>query len=401
MIKKADLEYLCTNLANLSGLPVRMYEGGRRTFFRSTVSFLKDPFESDKGSALLLEEPVSYYQTPFYYYYGIVNLKSSKIVVGPTRQMAISKQELRSISFSLGIPPSESDEFCKQMGSLVQLPLMSLLQILCMVYFSFTGEKLSLESVTIHESTQELFRQELGKEQAERALDAIDSHAEAPYNAFDVENRMMDMVMRGDVSALKRFFAAIPAVRSGTVAREQLRQSKNIFIVAAALVSRAAIRGGMEVTAALSLSDLYIQKCELSPSVDQITELNYLMVMDYCERMEKIRFGQSGSKLAVSVSNYVQQHLSEPIKTGDVAKALFMGRSRLSTNFKAETGVELSRFILMHKIDEAKRLLRYSERTLVSIAMYLGFASQSHFSKAFKSQTGNTPMEYRALHKHY
>ena len=175
MIQKEDLAYLCTNLANLSGLPVRMYENGEQTFYYSTISFFKDPFELDKHNALLLTEPVSYYQTPFYYYYGIVNLNGSKIVVGPTRQIPISKQELRSISFSLAISPSESDEFCKQMGALVPLPLMSLLQILCMVYFSFTGEKLSLESVTIHETTQELFRTEMGKEQAERTMDAVES----------------------------------------------------------------------------------------------------------------------------------------------------------------------------------------------------------------------------------
>ena len=401
MIQKEDLTYLCTNLANLSGLPVRMYEDGEQTFFHSTISFFKDPFEIDKESALLLTDPVSYFQTPFYYYYGIVNLNGSKIVVGPTRQIPVSKQELRSISFSLGIPPSESEEFCKQMEALVPLPLMSLLQILCMVYFSFTGERLSLESVTIHETTQELFRRELGKEQAEQTMDAVEGHPEGPYTAFDIENRMMDMVMRGDVSALKRFFATIPAVRSGTVAQEQLRQSKNIFIVSVTLVSRAAIRGGMEVTAALALSDLYIQKCELAPSIDQITELNYLMVMDYCERMEKIRFGQSGSKLAIAVSNYVQQHLSEPIKTSDVAKALYMGRSRLSTNFKNETGVDLSDFILIQKIDEAKRLLRYSDKTLIAIALYLGFSSQSHFSKVFKKYASSSPNEYRAMHKHY
>ena len=125
------------------------------------------------------------------------------------------------------------------------------------------------------------------------------------------------------------------------------------------------------------------------------------MVLDYAERVAKLKLGQSPSLLVTKVSNYVQQHLSEPIKTDDIARALFMGRSRLSTNFKNETGINISDYITQIKIDEAKRLLRYSDKTFVAIATYLGFSSPSHFSKVFKEKTGPTPFEYRQMHKHY
>ena len=124
------------------------------------------------------------------------------------------------------------------------------------------------------------------------------------------------------------------------------------------------------------------------------------MVLDYAERVEKIRFGQNPSKLVIDVSNYVQAHLSDAIKTSDIANALYMGRSRLSTNFKKETGMNISDYIMMMKIDEAKRILRYSEKTFVAISTYLGFSSQSHFTKVFKKYTELTPFEYRQRHKH-
>ena len=121
------------------------------------------------------------------------------------------------------------------------------------------------------------------------------------------------MVMRGDVAALNTFFKQAPAVSEGAVAQEQLRQAKNIFIVTATLVSRASIRGGVDVTIALSLSDQYIQKCELADSAAAITELNYRMVLDYAEKVAKLRLGQNPSVLVMKVSNYIQQHLSEAI----------------------------------------------------------------------------------------
>lgn len=398
MIKIDDLKYICTNLGNLSGIPVRLYKNNEQIFYYSLIKLMKDPFEVSKEAAFKLKEEIAYYQSPYYYYYAIANIKDIKLVVGPTRQLPISKQELKSIAFSLGIPISVSDEFISQMESLVNLPLMSLLQIMCMIYFSITGKKKSLESVIIHEEKQTVIKDEIEKVDVQRSMEQTDV---SPYNALDIENLLLDMVMRGDVVALNNFMSQAPALKAGTVAQEQLRQNKNIFIVTATLVSRAAIRGGIDVTAALALSDQYIQRCELADSIDQINELSYRMVLDYAERVAKIRLGQNPSVLVTKVSNYIQQHLSEPVKTEDIAKALYMGRSRLSTNFKKETGMNISDYIIQIKIDEAKRLLRYSNKSFLAISTYLGFSSQSHFTKVFKEKTETTPSEYRQMHKHY
>ena len=392
-----DLKYISTNLGNLSGIPVRLYKNNQLEFYYSLVNLLKDPFEIDKEEAFKLTDDIAYYQSSFYYYYGIINVDQIKIVVGPTRQLPITKQELKSLAFSLGIPNSSSDVFIQEMSSLVSLPLMSLLQIMCMIYFSITGKKKSLESLTIHEAEQTHIKDEIEKSNVNRSIETPNG----PYNGLDTENRVLDMVMRGDVAALNIFFKSAPAIKGGTIAQEQLRQSKNIFIVTTTLVSRAAIRGGIDVTSSLALSDQYIQRCELADSIDQITELSYRMVLDYAERVSKIKLGQNPSILVVKVSNYIQQHLSDAIKVEDIAKALFMGRSRLSTNFKKETGINLSDYITTIKIDEAKRLLRYSDKSFTAIAIYLGFSSQSHFSQVFKKYTETTPFEYRQMHKHY
>ncbi len=170
------------------------------------------------------------------------------------------------------------------------------------------------------------------------------------------------------------------------------------FIVTATLVSRAAIRGGMDVEDALSLSDAYIQKSELVYRVDSITNLQYHMVLDYTERVEKLKLGKSPSKLVTDISNYVQHHLSEPVDIESLAKAMYFSRTRLSVKFKEEIGLTLTDYILKEKTEEAKRLLRYTNKPIPSISAYLGFSSQSHFSRVFKKYSGKTPNEYRELH---
>ena len=128
------------------------------------------------------------------------------------------------------------------------------------------------------------------------------------HNTLALEQTIVNYVRLGDISALKKWFANAPAVRPGVLATDQLRQIKNTFIVTATLVSRAAIRGGMDIDDALSLSDAYIQKCELMSDLERITNLQYHMVLDYAEHVEKLRLGKSPSRLVLDVTNYIQHH---------------------------------------------------------------------------------------------
>lgn len=179
------------------------------------------------------------------------------------------------------------------------------------------------------------------------------------------------------------------------MAIDELRQIKNTFIVSATIIARAAIRGGMNIDDAFSISDKYIQKCELLFSVDKIQNLQYRMAIDYSTKVEKLNVGEASSKFVKEICNYVQEHFSEPVNIAQMADALFMSRTRMSIKFKEETGQTLTEFIMNRKIDEAKNLLRYTDKTIVAISNYLGFSSQSHFSRAFLKYAGETPIKYR------
>lgn len=149
---------------------------------------------------------------------------------------------------------------------------------------------------------------------------------------------------------------------------------------------------------ALSLSDAYIQKCELLNSLETITSLQFHMVMEYAEKVKRLRLGKNPSKLLIDVSNYVQNHLSEPIDIAKLSQAMYLSRTYLAMRFKKETNQTLTEYIMQEKMDEAKRLLRYSNKPLSTISAYLGFSSQSHFSNVFKKYTKLNPNEYRMKH---
>ena len=286
------------------------------------------------------------------------------------------------------------------MESLVAMPLNSVLQTLCSMNFVLNGEKLSIADITIYDEEQIKLSDEITADETQKNYNETDdlSNDAAVHNTLALEQTIMNFVRRGDTAALKEWLKNAPAVRPGILSSDTLRQLKNTFIVTATLVSRAAIRGGMDVNDALSLSDAYIQKCELLSSFESIENLQYHMVFDYTERVEKIRLGKTPTKLTTDIANYVQKHLTEPVDIAALAKAMFVSRTHLAVKFKKETGMTLTDFVLKEKVEEGKRLLKYTDKPLSAISAYLGFSSQSHFANVFKKYANSSPNEYRLKH---
>ncbi len=400
-MENIDLQYLCTTIGNLAGIPIRIFENGTQTFYHSVVYLPKDPMALCRDEIFAITDHVGYCVAPQFHYYGVVNSGLTKIVVGPTRQIIETEQELRELSFHLDLSGEDADAMISGVRSIVRMPMESVLQMLCTMNYVLNGEKLELKDISIRESEQaELVLRQERRHVQENLSDPLRSlQPPTEHNTYDIEQFLLRVVRKGDTAALREWFAAAPAIRGGVVAREPLRQRKNLFIVTATLASRAAIQGGMQVGDAFTLSDSYIQQCELLTSPEEITNLQYRMLLDYTERVERLLRGKTPSRLTVDVANYVQHHLSDAIKTEDLAKALYMSRPYLSKKFKEDTGENITDFILKEKTEEAKRLLRYSDKSLTAIGSYLGFSSASHFSRVFRTYVGSTPREYREKHQ--
>ena len=390
-MKTEDLVYLCTNIGNLSGIPVRLYHQDKLMFYHSLAALPVDPIRLDLEAVMSVSSHVGYYINSRFYYYGVIVSGTSRIVIGPSRLAAGQDQELREMAFQLDVPADDVPEFMQGMKQIMQMPLESVMQMLCTINFFVNGEKLVLNDLVGGQDNA------FGLEEtrAERSMAEAGLSPEVLHNSLAVEQTIMNIIRKGDAAALESFVENAPAVRPGVMAADQLRQAKNTFITTATLASRSAIRGGADVEDALSASDAYIRQCELMTDINQITKLNYDMVLFYTKQVQRIRLGHYPTELVMQVANYVQHHLSEAITTDQIADQLFLSRQHLSRRFTQEAGITLAVFIRNEKVEEGKRLLRYTEKSVSAIAAYLGFSSQGHFSKVFRETTGMTPGGYR------
>lgn len=391
------LRYICTMIGNLSGVPIRIYKKRSLIFSHSVVWLPVDPICLCEDEILDIRSHIGYYTAQFFYYYGIVNYEDYSIISGPTRLTSARVQELRELAFLAGVPSEETDAFISGMRAVISLPLESLLQMLLSVNFFLNEEMLEITDLTIREDEQQMYNAQLGRERAEHRYnqDLLDPVAQEVHNTYRTEQTLLDLIEKGDISALDEWLKDAPAVRPGSIAPDQLRQVKNTLIVTATLASRAAVRGGMDVEDAFSLSDAYIRKCELLQTPDRIINLQYHMVLDFTSQVSDLKLHGNSSALAAAVAEYIRHHLSDPVSTEKIAEKLHFSRTWLSRKFHEETGITLSDFIRIKKTEEAQRLLRYTDKSLREISVYLGYSSQSHFQTAFKNQLGVTPMQYR------
>lgn len=73
-----------------------------------------------------------------------------------------------------------------------------------------------------------------------------------------------------------------------------------------------------------------------------------------------------------------------------------MNRTYLCKRFVEETGLTINQYVTQVKMEEARRLMDITQKSIAEIAEYLGYSSQSYFQRVFKKTTQMTPGEYRS-----
>ena len=218
----------------------------------------------------------------------------------------------------------------------------------------------------------------------------------APYNP---ELEFYSVIKSGNVEKTKELCkeSLLSKVGLGSLSKNKLKNICYHFIITTALVARYCIEGGMDLTTSYSLSDFYIQKADECKTPEEISELHYVMCLDYAKRMKNLRKKKICSKHIAICIDYICENLHTRITIKELAERVKLEQSYLSKLFKKEVGVTISEYIQEKKIETAQNMLIYSEFAPAEISSILAFPNQSYFTEVFKKWTGMTPKQYQAL----
>lgn len=95
------------------------------------------------------------------------------------------------------------------------------------------------------------------------------------------------------------------------------------------------------------------------------------------------------------VKRLLRRNYDRDITLSDLAKEVGVHPNYLCTLFKKHTGETIFSYLNNLRITEAKRLLEFTDLSILEISNQLGISSQSYFSQQFKNREGMTPSEYR------
>ena len=378
-----DYRYIGDLFGDITELPVRVYDGGTQIYRFFRRELLRDPFELVKDDIFSITSHVCYYFSTDLYYYGIVNNNGIIFVAGPSRDSQDTDENVRSIAHKLGLYNDDEDRFVYQMRTIPQVSIEKLIDNLCMINYFVNGEKLRPTDIVESFSSSQAVGRLLSAEDP-------DENEDMGMSYYSTEQMMRNIVRRGDIEAIDRSFPQLSDMPLYT-----LEGQKHIFIVRTAAAARAAIHGGMDTLRAFKASEEFMHRSDSASDLAELTMLLQEMLRFFAGEVRMLREGSVSSRLVYDVAGDIRQHISEPIRTEQIADALYLSRSHLSRRFSKETGKTISEFIMLEKIASAKRQLRYTERPVTDISDLLGFSSQSHFIRVFRKYTGETPREYR------
>lgn len=94
---------------------------------------------------------------------------------------------------------------------------------------------------------------------------------------------------------------------------------------------------------------------------------------------------------------YMEENFSREIRLEDVAKIAAMAPSYYSHFFKTIKGRTFIEHLNFIRTNMAIKLLSETDMNITQISQQVGFNNLGHFTRMFKSITGNTPTDYRKL----
>lgn len=322
--------------------------------------------------------------------YAVVSLENTKIVADPVSTEKHTKDsehylmQHHHISDETGFRLS----FCelKVFGSGI-----------LMLYHMITGKELTINDLWQKNGIRETDIIEVKGQISSVIFEHQEQ--ELPHNPYDQEVRELDSIRHGDVEMFNRSLAETYRGEVGQLAKNQVRQAKNIAICVIALASRAAISGGMIPEEAFSMVDGYIMKIEDMNNAVKIDSMMRQAEYEFAECVAEIHKNQQKNEqkneLVEWTKNYIYQNLHSDIVIGEIGQKIGVNTSYLSDLFHKVEGTTIQQYICKEKIRLAENMLRYSDYEVKEIASYLSFCSQSYFGNIFRQQTGMTPARYR------
>ena len=379
-----------------SDLPLYCYVKGNLVAAFPAEAAAYPPPEAYLREMIADASPSPYFATDFSGIFGIlpITLKEGGILIaGPVSPTGYTVMEQRQLmaEYGVGDDREEQNRF-----------LLFLEGIMIDFQHRFRRTLEMIHTVINSESPEISFEREADLPPALSFRDIVGRSYSRKLNedlnqSLEFQKLLSLIVESGDLKNAYQIRQTMFSMHFSTLSDEPLRNSKNLAVALATMLSYAAIRGGLDAQTSFELASGYIRHAEQMNSPEKINRLLSDSIVEFVQRVQDAKRINATSIGTERVIDYVREHIGFPMTVSSIAAAMGYNRDYLSSKFKKETGIPLACFITATKLEEAKKLLKYSDKPVHEISEFLYFSNQSYFQNQFKKAFGMTPLQYRKL----
>ena len=109
----------------------------------------------------------------------------------------------------------------------------------------------------------------------------------------------------------------------------------------------------------------------------------------------RVYHGGLGPARLRRITELVHAEIEDELSLHKMAETAGLSTAHFSQMFRKSTGESPHQFVLRHRVERAKDLLRASDARVLDVAVACGFKTQQHFARIFRQICGTSPTEYR------
>ncbi len=122
-----------------------------------------------------------------------------------------------------------------------------------------------------------------------------------------------------------------------------------------------------------------------------------MQLLGQASRLERRDTGPRPPRWLAEVKDILHARYAEPLSLGQIGALVDLHPVYIANAFPRHCRCTVGQYLRQVRIEEASRRLASTPDSLAQIALAVGFADQSHFSRTFKRLTGHTPRAFRQM----
>lgn len=380
---------LCDFFYNVHHIPIYIYRN-----HEMIKSFPELPAccypDSDFNDYIDNSDIFLYYITAENLFMGYIPLEKEqlKILLGPVNTIPYNKEQLVKLFFRKRIPKDQYD-FCSELYQTVPChSQLEFIDIILLLQYMITGNRITRNDFF-------LYQDKTNTDNPRHTF--IQDHVDSEVNLSGLRSNdmLLEYIEQGDENAVFQYLCTEQVLPDTDFGNTPLVYRKHLCYYSIALFSEAAQRGGLDVSESLDIAASYYKDITNSSTVENVDFLTGRAALFYAKKVASVFLPPDITDNLLRCIQFIRQNVYSHIQVSDIASYIGYSRTHTTRLFKQKLGFTPSQLIMRTKLEEAKILLQYTDRSLSEISSALCFSSQSHFHHSFKAQFHMTPMEYR------